>query len=503
MPTANRPVIDRLTVQNYRVLRHVTFDELTPLTVPLGPNGSGKSTVFDVFAFLNEAFTTNLRRAWDRRNRLHEIRSRGATGPIVFELKYRETRTSKRVTYKLAIDEERGSPVVVEEVLQWTIAPRQGRPKDILRFSRGSGFVYDESSGDRSDESLDTPDLLAVSTLGQLSRHPRVAALRRFITGWYLSYVSADSTRSLPESGPQERLSQTGDNLPNVIQYLQEQHPDRLAMIFRRLGERVPNLEKLEPEPLADGRLRRRSTGCRVTQSDAGDDPFTLLCGRTAADGAVDVVQGKRRIHPRPEGLRCAATSCHGRVGRPAGLAVDGRLHRRRRSAGAGRTAPMSLPLEVHVEELSAEYAGPEDARVIVLIDRNNDDCRDLRRRLDDMARAAGLSSTGRRRAVLNRIAIEELEAWFFGDPDAITAAYPKVPLGNAARRGLRDPDAIAGGTAQALERLLQKYGYHNAGLAELEAARCIADQMNVEQNNSRSFQVFRDGVRSFTKGQG
>ncbi|MGH3773874.1 MAG: AAA family ATPase [Pseudonocardiaceae bacterium] len=82
--------IQRLRVQNYRVLRDVQFSDLTPLTVLLGPNGSGKSTVFDVFAFLHEAFTTNLRAAWDRRNRIHELRSRGASGPITIEIAYRQ-----------------------------------------------------------------------------------------------------------------------------------------------------------------------------------------------------------------------------------------------------------------------------------------------------------------------------------------------------------------------------------------------------------------------------
>lgn len=290
-----RPVIELLHVQNYRVLRDVTFDKLTPLTVLLGPNGSGKSTVFDVFAFLNEAFTTNLRRAWDRRNRMHEIRSRGASGPIVFELQYREGRQGRKVTYRLAIDEERGSPVVVEELLRWSIAPSQGRSKDILKFSRGAGSVYDDKSGEKSDESLDSPDLLAVSTLGQLSRHPRVAALRRFITGWYLSYVSADNTRSLPESGPQERLSQTGDNLPNVIQYLQEQHPERLVRIFRTLGERIPNLERLEPEPLADGRLLLR------LKDRSFDEP---ILGRFTSDGTLKLLAYLTVLHdPEPPSI--------------------------------------------------------------------------------------------------------------------------------------------------------------------------------------------------------
>lgn len=202
----------------------------------------------------------------------------------------------------------------------------------------------------------------------------------------------------------------------------------------------------------------------------------------------------------------------------------------------------MSPSLEVLVEELSAEYAftallpaivpetpyevrvfqgkpdllkklpdrlrgyakWPAEARprVVVLVDRDNDDCRELRQRLDDMARAAGLSCSGPDRAVLNRVACEELEAWFFGDFAAINSAYPRVPSSAAARKAYRDSDAIVGGTWEALERLLQKHGYHRGGLAKTNAALEIADHMDVEQNSSRSFQVFRDGLRELVKGR-
>lgn len=255
MTSPDRPRIERLTIKNYRVLRDVIFEDLEPLTVLLGANGSGKSTVFDAFAFLHEAFTTNLRRAWDARNRMPEIRSRGSSGPVAFEIKYRETPTARLVTYRLEIGEADGHPIVEKEYLRWSTSPAQGRPRDILRFERGSGVVYDEQTGDTTNEVLDSPDLLAVSTLGQLSRHPRVAALRRFISGWYLSYLSAGNARTSPQAGPAERLSQTGDNLPNVVQYLQDQHPERLEQIFTTLQLRVPRLEKLVAEQMADGRL--------------------------------------------------------------------------------------------------------------------------------------------------------------------------------------------------------------------------------------------------------
>ena len=80
------PRVTSLKVKNYRALRDVTLSELTPLTVLLGPNGSGKSTVFDVFAFLSECFADGIRKAWDRRGRFRELRSRDSQGPIVIEL---------------------------------------------------------------------------------------------------------------------------------------------------------------------------------------------------------------------------------------------------------------------------------------------------------------------------------------------------------------------------------------------------------------------------------
>jgi predicted ATPase len=253
------PRIESILIKNYRVLRDLELRDITPLTVFLGPNGSGKSTIFDVFAFLAECFSIGLRKAWDKRNRFRELRSRNATGPIEFELKYRETRDSALITYHLSVDEDSKGPFVAEEWLTWRRGQRYGTPYKFLDFKRGRGRVIaGEEPGikdERVEEILASPDVLAVNTLGQLAKHPRVNALREFITGWYLSYLSADNSRGIPEAGPQERLSETGDNLPNVIQYLKEQYPERLNEILERLSQRVPRLERVEADIMPDGRL--------------------------------------------------------------------------------------------------------------------------------------------------------------------------------------------------------------------------------------------------------
>lgn len=279
------PRITYLRVKNYRALRDLELKNVTPLTVFLGPNGSGKSTVFDVFAFLSECFSSGLRKAWDKRGRFKELRTRGADGPIVIELKYREQPESRLITYYLAIDEGPKGPFVAEEWLQWSRGPGQGRPFKFLDFREGAGRVVTgdmpDAQDERIDEKLDSPEIIAVNTLGQFARNPRVSALRRFITGWYLSYLSADNTRGVPEAGPQERLSITGDNLPNVIQYLKEQHPETLQRVLSTLSHRVPQLQSVDAEMMQDGRLLLQIK----------DAPFVQpILARFASDGTLKLL---------------------------------------------------------------------------------------------------------------------------------------------------------------------------------------------------------------------
>lgn len=283
--TPSPPRIEYLRVHNYRALHDIEVKEITPLTVLLGPNGSGKSTIFDVFGFLAECFESGLRRAWDRRGRAKELRTRGAQGPVVIELKYRETPDSPLITYHLAIEEEDRAPVVSEEWLAWRRGRHHGQPFRFLNFRRGKGEAVSGEEPDEQDprveSALTSPDLIAVNTLGQFAEHPRVAALRAFITGWYVSYLSMDDARGQPEAGPQERLSRTGDNLPNVIQYLKERHPRRLEQIFSTLRGRVPRLDSVLAEAMPDGRLLLQIK----------DAPFeSPILARFASDGTLKML---------------------------------------------------------------------------------------------------------------------------------------------------------------------------------------------------------------------
>lgn len=277
------PRIEYLKVQNFRALREVEMRDLTPLTVLLGPNGSGKSTVFDVFAFLAECFELGLRRAWDKRGRAKELKSRGGEGPVAIEIKYRVPGFPV-ITYHLAVDERGGVPIVVEEWLQWR-RKSHGKPFRFLEYHEGQGKAISGELPDEQDQRVEFPlnsgDLLAVNALGQFADHPRVAALRKFITGWYVSYLSAEGARGQPEAGPQERLTKSGDNIANVIQYMAEQHPAQLERIFTVLQQRVPRVERVLAETMADGRLLLQIK----------DAPFIQpVLARFASDGTLKML---------------------------------------------------------------------------------------------------------------------------------------------------------------------------------------------------------------------
>lgn len=144
----------------------------------------------------------------------------------------------------------------------------------------------------------------------------------------------------------------------------------------------------------------------------------------------------------------------------------------------------------------------PDDWRIAVLIDEDRQDCIALKKQLETLAKESGFvtktaAGNDRQFQVLNRIVIEELEAWFFGDIEAICGAYPKISANLATKAKYREPDAIAGGTWEALERELRVY--YPGGLNKLMVARDISQYMEPSRNRSKSFQAFVDGLSKLT----
>jgi predicted ATPase len=285
--------IQGFSVKNFGTLKDITMgklwntqgtEELTPLTAVIGKNGVGKSTLFDVFGFLSDCLKYGVEEACDMNGRggFKKIKSQGVNGSIEFQVYYREENNARPITYELSIDldaDER--PYVKSERLrQRRQGQSKGRPFSFLVLSNGRGVVWKgesrgfESKNDDIDtllkeySSVESPETevvelsdkrkLAITILGALTEHPRISLFRKFIENWYLSYFEPDAARSLPLSGAQKHLNRRGDNLGNVVQYMEREHKHKFKKILDRIADKIPGIEHIDTEPTNDGRLLLR-----------------------------------------------------------------------------------------------------------------------------------------------------------------------------------------------------------------------------------------------------
>jgi predicted ATPase len=280
--------IEGFRIRNFRALRDVTIgrlwngksgEELTPMTVVIGKNGCGKSTLFDAFGFLSDCLKLGIEEACDAKGRggFERIISQGASDSIMFEIYYKEEHNARPITYEVSftLDEHRRPYVKNERLRQRRKGQERGRPFSFLILEDGRGIVWkgehegiQEESDDRNidelmrDESNEREPVemedrrkLGIATLGALKQHPRISAFRRFIEGWYLSYFRPDSARELPLSGPQKHLNMHGDNLGNVVQFMERDHPKEFKKILESIADKIPGIKTITTERTLDNRV--------------------------------------------------------------------------------------------------------------------------------------------------------------------------------------------------------------------------------------------------------
>ena len=314
--------IEGLRIKNYRALKDITLgklwntqnrDSLTPMTAVIGKNGVGKSTLFDAFGFLSDCLKGGVEEACDARGRggFERLRSQGQEGSIEFHIYYKEDYNSRPITYELAIDLDTDNrPYVKKERLrQRRKGQKTGWPFSFLLLDEGKGIVWKgEEEGKQVEEGQDHFDLLkliekiqreadeesketelvelndkrklGIATLGSLKQHPRISLFRRFIEGWYLSYFTPDAARSLPLAGPQKHLNIHGDNLGNVVQFMEREHSKKFQNILNSISRKIPGIEKISTEKSPDNRLLLKF-------NDRGfQDPFYV---QQMSDGTLKV----------------------------------------------------------------------------------------------------------------------------------------------------------------------------------------------------------------------
>jgi predicted ATPase len=299
--------IEGVRIKNFKILRDITLGKLwnvqkaqplTPMTAVIGKNGSGKSTLFDAFGFLADCLKVGVEEACDANGRggFERIRSSGVHEPISFEIYYKQGGNDRPITYELSIDtDHNGRPYVRSERLrQRRRGQKHGRPFSFLILNEGKGIAWkDDSSGHQIDEEqeqnifdlinsyeggeesketevvkLSDKRKLGIATLGALQQHPRIAAFRKFIEGWYLSYFTPDAARSLPLAGPQRHLNIHGDNIGNVVQFMEREYSRKFQKILDQIAQKIPGIHRIDTDKSQDGRVLLRFN------DKAFNDPF-------------------------------------------------------------------------------------------------------------------------------------------------------------------------------------------------------------------------------------
>jgi predicted ATPase len=264
-----------IRVKNFRALadfrlgqvEYAKGEKLPGLVCLIGPNGSGKSSVLDAFGFIADCLLEGVEAACDKpaRGGFERLRTQGAEGAMEFEIFFDADDPDRPIVYELSVDVRDGVPAVVKETLrQRQRGETRGKPYYFLKLDRGKGKVWAGEAVDRAQASdsqkvsLAELDKLGIASLGNLSEHPRIVALRSYIEQWYLSYFVPDAARILPASGAQRFLDRTGSNVGNVLQYYQRQYPKEFKNILARLAKAIPGLKKITCETSADKRLLLR-----------------------------------------------------------------------------------------------------------------------------------------------------------------------------------------------------------------------------------------------------
>lgn len=127
-------------------------------------------------------------------------------------------------------------------------------------------------------------------------------------------------------------------------------------------------------------------------------------------------------------------------------------------------------------------------ARILVVRDQDSGDCKKVKKQL--------LRLIGKRveSPTLVRIVCRELEAWFLGDLQAVSEAYPRVKAkANINKADFRDVDNIQHAN-KFLLAIIPEYK-NRESLPKLEVAESITPYLDLKNNSSASFNHFVSGV--------
>ena len=300
--------IENIRIENYKALQNVEINNIGQIAVFLGENGVGKSTLFDVFCFMKQCLTENVRSALQARGGYNEVHTRDTEGDILINFQYRVKEGPPLCTYELRIGlDENNNPVVERELLRYrrTGIEHGGSTWKFIDFSRGEGEAITNEDAEmqniqdakREKVILDSPDILAIKSMGQMKRFGAAVEFRRLIEDWFVSDFQINAARQTQDISYVEQLNRNGDNLANVTQFLHDKHPDRYKKIIQKMKTKIPGVSNVESKSSEDGRILLRFSDGKFK------DPFSA---RFVSDGTIKMFAYMVMLaDPNPHKLLC------------------------------------------------------------------------------------------------------------------------------------------------------------------------------------------------------
>lgn len=292
-------ILEGLTIQNYRSLKNVTLGTtfehkgtvLPRLMAVIGANGVGKSTLLDALGFIGDCLNDGVESACDSAHRggFERLRTKGVTEPIRFEIRYRQNKGSRPISYSLHIDTDAKGRVCVvyERLRQRRKGQPNGQPYSFLELRNGVGYAWsgDEQEGIEGNEktsvNMSDRQVLGISTLGTLKDHPRISLFRTFLSGWYLSYFVPELARAQPMAGADPHLNRKGDNLAKYLRYIERERPHGFKAALDLIATKLPGIETIRSDKTIDGRLllefHAKGYETPFYQEDMSDGSLKLL----------------------------------------------------------------------------------------------------------------------------------------------------------------------------------------------------------------------------------
>lgn len=130
-----------------------------------------------------------------------------------------------------------------------------------------------------------------------------------------------------------------------------------------------------------------------------------------------------------------------------------------------------------------------------VVIDRDREDCTELNEQLIKICASEGFEvrNCGSSWQVATSIVIEELEAWYFGDWDAVTACYSRVSSTIPKKSRFRKSDQIEKPSRELLK--IFNSSHIKEKFLKTRIAENVGRNYNADRSTSPSFKHFRKVV--------